>query len=148
MKKPTIFITLFLFAISSFGQQSTATSAPKPNTDYIKKSKNQKTAAWIMLGSGAALVITGIIIPKGESKGFTGSYYGLPAEEYENDGIKAAVGGIGLLFMLGSIPFFIASGKNKRRATSLSFNNMKTLQIKNSSFVYQPIPAVSLKINL
>ena len=104
-----------------------------------------------MLGSGAALVLTGFIIPKGKSKGVTtGSFYGLPVlvEGYENEGIKAAFGGIGLLSMLGSIPFFIASGKNKRKAASLSFNNMRTPQIKNSSMVYKPIPSVSLKINL
>ena len=41
MKKLTIFITLLLFFITSFGQQSTGTTAPKPNTDYL--SKKQKT---------------------------------------------------------------------------------------------------------
>jgi len=50
--------------------------------------------------------------------------------------------------MLGSIPVFIASSKNERKAASFSFNNMMTPQIKNSSLVYKPIPAVTLKINL
>ena len=72
MKKAIIAITLPLFAICSFGQQSTNTSVPKPNTDYLQKSKKQKTTAWILLGGGATLVLTGIIIPKGEFVGYDG----------------------------------------------------------------------------
>jgi len=148
MKKAVFFIMLLLFVIGSFGQQSPTTSAPKPNTDYLQKSKKQKTTSWILLGGGATLVLTGIIIPKGEFVGYDGSYLGTPIEEYKNEGIKAAFGVAGVLTMLGSIPFFIVSGKNKRKAASLSFKNMRAPQIKNSSMVYRPIPAVSLKINL
>ena len=43
---------------------------------------------------------------------------GTPIEEYKNEGIKAAFGVAGVLTMLGSIPLFIASWKNKRKAAS------------------------------
>jgi hypothetical protein len=52
MKKLIVFISPLLFVIGSFGQQTTSTSAPKPNTDYLQKTNKQKTTAWIMLGGG------------------------------------------------------------------------------------------------
>ncbi len=102
-----------------------------------------------MLGGGAALVVTGVIIPKGESKGFTGSFYGVPnaVEEYKNDGIKAAFGLAGSLSMIGSIPFFVASRKNKKRGMRLSLINEKIPRIQKSSFVYRSVPSVSLTID-
>ena len=148
MKKVTFLLVSLLFLAKLFGQQPTVAPVPTPNTDYLQKSKNQKKTAWILLGGGAALMATGIIIPKGESKGFTGSYYGLPAEEFENDGIKAAFGITGLLSMIGSVPFFIASGKNKRKAASISLNYQRVRQIQNSDLVNKSLPSLTLKFNL
>jgi len=146
VKKLFIFITLLLFLTRSFGQQPATTTASKTNTDYLQKSKNQKKTAWIMLGGGATLIVVAILIPPGEFIQPDDPIVLLT--EQKNDGVIAAFFVAGTLSMLGSIPFFIASGKNKRRAASLSFNNMMSPQIKNSSMVNKPIPAVSLKINL
>jgi hypothetical protein len=49
--------------------------------------------------------------------------------------------------MLGSIPLFLASGRNKRKAMSLSFKNETAPQLLKGSFAYRPIPSVSLKIS-
>ena len=150
MKKLILTIATALFFFESFGQQIDPAPA-FPKQDYLKKSKKQKTTGWILLGGGAALVVIGAVIPKGEE--VTPSPLG-PFDPYgiyevdENDGVKAVFYTIGSLSMLASIPFFISSGKNKRRAATLSLNNMRTPQIKNSSLVYRPMPAVSLKINL
>lgn len=116
MKQVLVLILFFAFTLPVFAQQITKVPPSLTKTYYLEKSKKQIKTAWIMIGGGAACFLTGVIIPKGESKGFTGSYYGFPVEEYKNDGIKAAFGVGGVLSMLGSIPFFIASGKNKKRA--------------------------------
>ena len=34
--------------------------------DYLEKSKNKKTAAWLFLAGGSAMVITGLVISEGE----------------------------------------------------------------------------------
>ena len=120
-----------LFSVSVFSQE-----VVKNSEYYLAKSKRQKSGGWIMLGGGAALIGTGFLIGDREESSFDDAATG------------AILGGVGVLLMLGSIPVFIASGKNKRKASSISFNNMMTPQIKNSSLVYIPIPAVSLKINL
>jgi heme/copper-type cytochrome/quinol oxidase subunit 3 len=60
MKKIIMLTMLFAFVTASFGQQIT----PRQDwteTDYYKKSKKQKTAAWILLGSGVAIFTGGLI---------------------------------------------------------------------------------------
>ena len=149
MQKIIFALTLLLFGASSFGQQPTGNTVPKVETDYLKKSKNQKTAAWILLGGGTIMMITGGVIWSNavEENTDPNDPWGpilAPVTTTKGTGLIFA----GLLVSVGSIPLFIASGKNRRRAASLSFDSMMTPQIRNSSLVYIPMPAVSIKINL
>lgn len=111
--------------------------------DYLQKSKNQKTTAWIMLGGGGALILTGIIIPKGEL-----THLGILDNDYKNDGIKNAFVSSGTIAMLGSIPFFIMASKNKRKTASFSFKNKKMPQVQKGNLVDRAIPSFNIKINL
>ena len=147
MKQIILFAMLLILSASSFGQQI-KTSPGLTKQDYLQKSKKQKKAATIMLGGGTALLLTGFIIPRGEQTGTTDIYGVFTVADYKNDGIKAAFGLTGVASMLGSIPFFIASGKNKRRAMNLAFKNEMAPQIQKSGFVYQPIPSFTIKISL
>jgi hypothetical protein len=131
-----------LIGYTSFSQQSN----PAPTLakqDYLQKSKNRKKVARIMSGGGAALILTGIIIPKGDivRENFLGP-------EYENDGIKSTFYFCGAVSMLGSIPFIISSNHNKKKAAALSFKNETVPQIQKNSFVYKYVPALTLKISL
>ena len=143
MKKIIICCLMLIIANATFSQQ-TKSSMPLTKQDYLQKSKNQKKTACILLGGGGALMITGIIIPKGDITHID------PAggKSYKNDGIKSVFTQTGALAMLGSIPFFIASGKNKRRAISVSLMNEPVLQPIKNGFVYHPLPSLDLKISL
>jgi len=147
MKKILLFTMLLILSASSFGQQ-TNPSPGLTKQDYLLKSKRQKKVASIMLGGGAVLVLTSFIIPRGEQTGTTNMYGIFPVPDYKNDGIKAALGLTGVASMLGSIPFFIASGKNKRKAMHLSFKNEMAPQIQKSGFAYRPVPSLTIKISL
>ena len=105
----------------------------------------------ILLGGGAALIVTSLVIPQGEPTGFqidpiSGGFY----EGHKNDGVKSALGITGVVSMLSSIPFFIASGKNKKRANAIS----ASLKTDNVSFIRDyritriSYPALSLKFTL
>jgi hypothetical protein len=142
MKKIILFSLLLILTASSFSQQND----PKPallKENYMQKSKKQKKAAWIMLGGGTTLILTGILIPKGD---IVQEYGFFPV--YENDGIKGTFILTGTLSMIGSVPFFIVSKKNKRKGMSLSFSNQKIPSLQKSSFVYNSIPSLKLKIGL
>lgn len=134
MKKIIFCSALLVLVTVTFSQQAKPSAAKKQ--DYLQKSKNQKTAAWVLLGGGTVLIGTGFLIGDRKESSFDDAATGV------------IVGGLGLLATIGSIPLFIASGKNKRKALSVSFKNERFQQIKNSSLVYYPMPAVSLKIRL
>lgn len=130
MKKVTICTMLLIFSSTSFCQQTN----PAPTfskQDYLKKSKRQKTTAWILVGGGPILFITGVI-----------------AYQHGNAGLFLM--GAGLLAEVGSIPFFISAGINKRKANkvTLSFKIEKNKTVLPTEISYRSYPAILLKLNL
>ena len=146
MKKIFFFAMLLIIATTTFSQQ-TKPSPTITKQDYLKKSKSQKTAAWWLLGGGAALTVTGIAIDAGSAANALGTVYttGEVSNTFAAGAVLAVIGGVA---MIGSIPLFIASGRSKRKAMSISFKNELAPQLQGSSFVYRTVPSLSLKINL
>ncbi len=137
MKQIYFSLTLLLFVVESFSQT--------PSKDYyLQKSKNQYTAGWVFLGGGAAMVTIGIIL----ASKHTTSYGTLSSPNIDIFPTSAvlATAGIGAIFC--SIPFFISSSKNARKAATISFNNQNILLLQQNSFVSKAQPTVSLKISL
>ena len=131
MKNLIIGVCILSTAVNSFCQQSAIS-----NKDYMIKSNHQKTAAWILLGGGAALVAVSFIINGNGESSFN---------EAES---VVIVGGAGILSILGSIPLFIASSRNKHKAVLVSFKNERTSQVLKGSMAGQYYPSLSFKIHL
>jgi hypothetical protein len=142
MKKIIISVLMLIIAIATFSQQ-TKSSMTLTKQDYLQKSNNKKKVGWIMFGGGTTLLLTGIIISRGEI--IHESFWG---PDYKNDGIKGTFYFCGTLSMLGSIPFFISSHHNKKKAASLSFKNEMVPGIYKSSLVYNSVPSLALKFKL
>ena len=143
MKKAAIFLLLLTFSILSFCQQ-TERSTTLTKQDYLEKSKNKKTTAWLLLGGGAALVATGFAVSEGEPEFnfLCLCYVG------ENSGTKGLLISGGVLSMGASIFFFKSSAKNKRKAAELAFKNESAPRIMENGFAYRTIPSLNLKIRL
>jgi hypothetical protein len=126
-----IFLTIPIISINCFSQ-----SAEK--TDYLKKSKNKKAVAWAFLGGGvavSAIGLTQVII------------VGSNSERVDN-GTGTVLLAAGLATSLTSIPFFIASKKNKKRALTAGVNMQQIKQLRNS-VVYTAIhPAFTVNIGI
>lgn len=96
---------------------------------YLKRSKNQKTTAWILLGGGTAMVIGGTLFLVGDmvvyalSLGNNGSANALDIAGY--------IIFTGILADLVSIPFFISAAHNKKMAASISFCNQNIYTSQN-----------------
>ncbi len=139
MKKIICFLTLLLFVAKSFSQSTTLSK-----DYYLEKSKTQKTVAWVMLGGGVAMATAGLVITNKHVNDD-------PFEALNNLGTTGGsailtIAGIGSA--LGSIPFFISSAKNARKAATISFNNQKILFPQQNIFVLKTQPALTLKIEL
>ena len=137
MKKIMVYFLMLAFPVISFSQKTNDT-VPDVKTDYMAKSKNQKTAAWVLLGGGTVLIGIGFLV--GDSKNAS----------FDDAATGGVLAGIGVLSTIGSIPLFIASGKNKRKALKASaFIKMeKGTIIERQAFVQTSYPAIAFKINL
>jgi hypothetical protein len=140
MKKATISLLIICVTHFSFSQQ-TATDVPKVQTDYLKKSKNQKTTAWILLGGGIGLILSGGIVNAHEV--YDPNSFD---RTYSTKGTPLVITGV--VAMAVSIPLFISSSKNKKKAMSVTFRNEIKPQLIKSSFVYNPVPGLTIKIAL
>jgi hypothetical protein len=128
-----LLLTLLLSSASLVAQERT-------KDFYLQKAKKQKTAAWILLGSGAAIAAIGGIIQLNHENNRSGGF------DFDFTGATIAI--VGGVVCLSSIPFFIVSSSNKKKGMSLSFSSGKAQQIRNRSFAYSPVPSLTLKVSL
>ena len=141
MKKIILLIAFFALAFAAFSQQTTP-SPTLTKQDYLKKSKRQKAAAWILVSSGAFFTLLGSI-----ELNFAGSD-SIDGTDPTKKSAKTIFKVIGLTAVGVSIPFFISAAKNKKKAMALSFKNEISPQIYKTGFVYKPVPSLTLKISL
>lgn len=128
MKKIVLSLTFFLLIANAFGQDQPALT----KDDYLRKSKSQKTFAWILLGGGAGLAIAGLSL----------------SDTYASDaGTWMAVGG-GVL-VAASIPLFISSSKNARKAESMTvaIGSQPIYLARLNSLALKKQPAIMLRFN-
>ena len=137
MKKIAIGMILILIGNAVLSQKAEPTQSSTKN-EYLQKSKDQKTAAWLLLGAGAAATVGGAI--------WFGNEFNLFGND--NTAAPAIVSLAGILSMAGSIPLFIASSRNKNKAMSIT----GALKVERSFGYYQKgivcnnYPALSLRI--
>ncbi len=134
MKKKLSILLLIIFIIifkinAQINQLDSSISEQHKMADLLlKKSKNQKTAAWILLGIGSGVAIAGGIIGTNAAKNYNPDN---PFDIFPR-GTLAGGGMIlgGAAAIIASVPFFIASGRNKKKA-NLIFQN------DSQSFLHQ-----------
>ena len=135
MRKFFICTMLLLMTTSSFCQQ-TDFGQSLTQQNYLQKSKKQKTGAWVLLGGGAAVAVGAAILDVSSdwSKSETPYLVALST---------------GCASMLGSIPLFIASKRNKRKAMNVStyFEIRKNPVPTNTGLALHSAPTLSLKFN-
>lgn len=127
---------LLLMTTSSFCQQ-THFSQSLTRQDYLQKSKNQKTGALVLLVGGTA-VLAVTAISAASNIDFSG-----PKRSFV---VPVAIGGA---IMLSSLPLFIASGRNKRKAMNVTtyFEIQQTPILANTRLTLLSTPSLSLKFN-
>jgi hypothetical protein len=139
----SIFLVLLLsISCIVFSQQTT----PSGNIDYLKKSKSQKTVAWILAGTGSATAIISMT-----SFNWINIFGSIGGDNGSDDNIKRGETTfyIGCIVALSSIPFFIASSKNKKKAAavSLSFKPETRFYVQQNLVRKAPYPALALRFH-
>lgn len=139
MKRFIIAVLLVLFFADSFCQKP---ANPMFSKDYFRqRSKNQNTAAWILLAGGTAMVVGGAI---GFNENFV-VWGGTDAQNRRGDTYGFILLG-GIISDLVSIPFFLSAAHNRRIAASLSLINNQISVRQQNALALKSIPNLSLKI--
>ena len=121
-----------------FSQKDTTLPNSSMKTDYLQKSKTQKTIAWVLLGSGTVLIGAGVIVTvNGEAN--------LSFDDAESGAALIVAGAVA---DIASIPFFILGAKNKRKAFAVTFKNEFVPQLQQGGLVRIPIPTIGLTVRL
>jgi len=145
MRKFLILCLLLSNAGKVFSQADTSVQHYSLKTDYLKKSKTQKTIAWTMLGAGTVMVVAGVVTAGNADS----NPYPLPIPPTDKKFYNgAALIATGLILDLVSIPFFISGAKNKGRAMSVTMRNDLVPQLQKNARVSITLPTVRLVIRL
>ena len=149
MKKTTILAMLFAITTISFAQQT----VPNPHwkdSDLYKKSKNQKTAGWILAGAGTAgFIITMAVDMENMSEVTLTQVLSNGTVEPEQKSLTvpyllsaaAVAGGVYLLFVG-------AKNKHKAQAASVFIDMEKGPVLRGVAFNNLSYPVVGVKIRL
>lgn len=139
MKKSFLFFILLHF-FTCISAQFTDSLSLQSQELFLKANKQESTG-WILLGGGAGLAAVGLLV---------GSV-SIWDEIIEGDDTGTTMGEVmmitGLVSMVSSIPVFIASGNNRKKAAALVF-----IKIENSTYIHQytkaekKYPAVALSV--
>lgn len=146
--KKIIIICIFIFCLITLqtNAQLLDTTANMHRVDantLLLKSKKQKSTGWILLGCGAGLATAGgIIVAAQVGNGIQNVFNPNHSSSNSSGGVIMACAGVGAI--LGSIPLFIASHKNKKTA-KLEIQN-QTISLAPSGMNKQL--ALTIKIGL
>jgi len=112
-----------IIAMTDLSYSCLAQNIQQPDADYyLKKSKDQKTAAYVTLGCGAATLVPGLIMVSQTGPG------------WETVNWTKALGGSGLIILgtgclVASLVLFIQSDKNQRKVNSVTLQLNKAVPV-------------------
>jgi hypothetical protein len=129
MKKLLLILVCVGCMTCCFGQEKTDVASRLNKEEYLRKSNNQKRAAGILFGIGS----TALIIASTGNISFDAA-------------IPLVIGGGAAI--LTSIPLFIASGKNKKKAKLATASIGLQPTFNPYHFSVTNIPALSLRLRL
>ncbi len=127
MKIKTLLLTVFIFFfLSKISAQISKNNSVKFSSGqfdeqiehYLKKSKNQKTIAWILLGGGIAINSIGS---------------SLVSNSYNSSQGYETLSTLGGLATFGSIPLFFAASNNKSKAQLVYFEKNIAMATNDSA---------------
>ncbi len=148
MKHLLILITIQFFTAPAFCQQ-TVPGTHAVSKDFLAKSKKQKTAGWILTGTGTATLLFVAFTDASQEIGgvlvHTFSLGFIPQPENKS---YAAGYALSTALLAGGISLFVISSKNKKKATNFSLQNQASTSAFKGTLTTTDIPSLTVKISL
>jgi len=150
MKKLICLIVVAIFSFNLYSQEMQPVSHKPVNTDYLAKSKKQRTAGWILTGTGVTVFSIGLVVSMGEMTedvvtGFFDAVTGeeTPAPTHSKGGALTITG---LALVATGVTFLSIAKHNKRKALSMSFINESSQQLRYNTVMNTSVPSVRLRL--
>ena len=143
MRKTSLVLLLAAFCMSFYAQTNDSTYRYTLKNEYLRKSRNQRTTGFILLGAGAILTITGVVMVNNGNDDI------LNPGNWVDTGAGAGIATIGILSTATSIPFFIMSASNNKKAKKMSAGVSFEKLMNNKVRVSYPeyFPAVTARLS-
>lgn len=125
----------------AFLLQATAQQIPikRDKEFYLEKSKNQKTAAWMLLGAGTCMVIGGYLLLDKDLGSFSLSKTDNLDYRF---GRTLIVGGVPAV--IGSVPLFISSAKNNKQAQAMAGPSLQPMRFGTAGT--RLVPGITVQV--
>ena len=137
MRKIIVFAILLAFAITSFSQDF-ASIPHLTDTDFYKKSRTQKTFAWILARVGVTAVTIGLL-----TQDYVDAFTDTAEEKKSSFPEVYAAGDV---CIAGGIVLFVASSKNKEKADATSiFINIEKAPLQYTMINKQLFPELEVR---
>lgn len=142
MKKQIFFSAMVLyFSFNCLGQ------APDKNS-LLQKSKNQRTAAFVLLGLGATLEIGGLAASVSNADKQLIDLFSTQQPRGVNHTAEYILYTTGAACLVSSLILFNSSKSNKKKGLALGIDSQQIHQLKKGSLYTVKYPAVTMKIKL
>jgi|SRR6185436_13231131 len=142
MKKITVLSFALIIAFRLFSQETQPAEHKPVNTDYLKKSKNQRKAGRILTITGASLMTAGLIGAMVETSAVV-----IGAEKPESAfQVSSAILFTGTATLVTGVTFLIIAKKNKKKALSMTFINEPSQQLRYNTVMNTSVPSVRLRL--
>ncbi len=139
MKSIMLCSAFFILALHGYSQENKP-DLQLTSEQYLRKSKNQKTTAWVLFGVGTTAIVGGIAVSSGGQDELTTTL--------NTAFIGAPLMLLGLTLDVISIPLFVSADKNKKRAmeasTSIKFEDVPSWS--GSAVRQSNVPTLSLQV--
>ena len=139
MKSIMLCSAFFILALHGYSQENKP-DLQLTSEQYLRKSKNQKTTAWVLFGVGTTAIVGGIAVSSGGQDELTTTL--------NTAFIGAPLMLLGLTLDVISIPLFVSADKNKKRAmeasTSIKFEEVPSWS--GSAVRQSNVPTLAIQV--
>jgi len=147
MKKLICFILLIIVSFHLYSQEMRPVEYKPVKTDYLAKSKKQRTVGWILTGTGAVMAGTGLVIAMSHfAEGFAAAIAMSAVEPETHSKVDEVLFLTGTAMFFTGITFLSAAKYNKRKALSMSFINESSQQLRYNTVMNTSVPSVRLRL--
>lgn len=144
MKKLFVWLILLVYAPTSFGQGITDTVYTKDH--YLDMSHRQRTTGLALLGGGATLMLTGLLMGDDRHTDARTAALNFDFAPDEDGSMWLFIPGV--IATVASVPFFVRASQYSRKAAEITLTEQTILVPQPPSFSLKRQPAIAVRVRL